>query len=135
MVLVEMEDMVLDGLDWTDGGVTGEAMANGFPWSGVLLVSIGEGDVGPLLHIIPRTITGGDVLGEWTSESGVIEMEGLAAALISGWREGAFTRVAEEVESKGAQVKNGLGACLIRFRGEAGNQGLEDGSNVDGPDA
>ena len=88
------------------------------------MISVGKGDIGPLLHIIPRTITGRDVLGKWAAEGGVIEIEGFAVALVSGRREGIFARVTEEVEGKGA--------CLIRVVGEAGGQGLEDG-DVDWP--
>ena len=47
---------------------------------------IGKGNVGPLLHIIPRAVTGRDALGEWAAEGGVIEMERFAAATVSGRR-------------------------------------------------
>ena len=133
MVLVKMVDMALDGSDRAEGGVAGEeAMAEGFPKSGVLLISVGEGDVSLMLHVIPRTITGRDALGKQAAESSVIEVEGLAVAPVSGRREGVFTRAAEEVEGKGAQVKDGLGTCLIGVMGETGDQGLEDG-DVDWP--
>ena len=109
MMLEEMLDTALDGTDGAEVRVTREAMAEGFPMSGVLLIGVGKGDVGPLLHIIPRTSTGGDVLEGWTAEHGVGETEGLAAATVGGGRQGIFARVAEEVEGKGAQVKDGLG--------------------------
>ena len=49
-------------MDGAEGVVTRETMAQGFPLTGVLLISIGKGDEGPLLHVIPGTVTGGDVL-------------------------------------------------------------------------
>ena len=133
IVLEEMLDVVLDGSDRTEGGVTGEAMAKGFPTSGVLLISVHKGDVGPLLHVIPRTGTGWDALEDRTAECGVIKMERLAPATVSGRRQGIFPRAAEEVEGKGAQVKDGLGPWMVRDVGEGCNQGLED-HDVNGPD-
>ena len=50
----------------------------------VLLIGVGKGDVGPLLHVIPRTRTGGDVLDGCMAEHCVGETERLAAATISG---------------------------------------------------
>ena len=64
VVLAEMVHMLLYGADGAKGVVAGETMAQGFPLSGVLLIGVGEGDEGPLLHVIPRVFTGGDVLGK-----------------------------------------------------------------------
>ena len=128
-----MLDPALDGLDRAEVGITGEAMAEGFPTSGVLLISVGKGDICPLLHIIPRTSTGRDPLEGWTAKHGVIKTEGLASATVSGGRQGIFPRAAEEVEGKGAQVKDGLGPQMVRGLGEGLNQGLKD-HDVDGPD-
>ena len=52
--------------------------------SAVLLVSVGKGDIGPLLHIMQRAVTGGDALGKGTAEGGVGQLEGLAAAMVGG---------------------------------------------------
>ena len=126
--------MALDSLDRAEGGIAGEAMAKGFPVSGVLLISVGtKGDIGPLLHVMPRTVTGWDVLGKQAAESGVIEMEGLALAMVGGGGQGIFPGVTEEVEGKGAQVKDGLGLQAVGVMGEAGDQGLKD-HDVDRPD-
>ena len=132
-MLAKMLHMVLDGSDRAEGGITEEAMVEGFPANGVLLIGVGEGNVGPLLHVIPRTVTGWDALDKQTAESCVIEMEGLALAMVSGGGEGIFPRAAEEVEGEGAQVRDSLGPWTIGVMGEAGDQGLKD-HDVDGPD-
>ena len=44
VVLAEMMHMALDGSNRTKDGVTGKAMAEGFPLSRVLLISVGKGD-------------------------------------------------------------------------------------------
>ena len=62
IVLEKMLDAALDGSDRAECGVAGDAMAKGFPMSGVLLISVGKGDVCPLLHVIPRTGTAWDAL-------------------------------------------------------------------------
>ena len=84
IILKEMLDMVLDGSDGAEGGVIREAMTKGLPTCAVLLIGVGKGDVGPLLHVIPRTHTGGDALEGHTAEHCVGETEGLAAATVSG---------------------------------------------------
>ena len=132
-MLEEMLDTALDGLDGAEVGVTGEAITKGLPVCAVLLISVGKGDVGPLLHVIPRTCTGRDALEGCTAEHCVGEMEGLAAATVSGGRQGVFPGSAEKVEGKGAQVKDGLGMGAVRGLGEGLNQGLKD-HDVDGPD-
>ena len=59
-------------------------MSKGLPTCAVLLIGVGKGDVGPLLHVIPRTLTGGDALDGHMAERCVGETERLAAATISG---------------------------------------------------
>ena len=59
-------------------------MSKGLPVRAVLLIGVGKGDVGPLLHIIPRTRTGGDALDGRMAEHCVGEMERLAVATVSG---------------------------------------------------
>ena len=59
-------------------------MSKGLPVCAVLLIGVGKGDIGPLLHVIPRTCTGGDALDGCMAECCVGEMERLAAAMISG---------------------------------------------------
>ena len=61
-MLEEVVDAALNGLDRAESGIARDAMTEGFRASGVLLIGVGKGDVGPLLHIIPRTSTGWDVL-------------------------------------------------------------------------
>ena len=91
IMLKEMCDTALDGSDRAKGGISGEAMAQSFPTSGVLLIGVGKGDVGPLLHIIPRTGTGWDVLEGQTAEGSVLKAEGLAPAMVSGWGQGIYS--------------------------------------------
>ena len=108
-------------------------MAECLPMSGVLLIGVGKGNVGPMLHIIPRTSVGGDALEEQAAKGGAIKMEGLTSAMDSGRRQGVLPWVAEEVEGKGAQVKNCLGPWAVGSMGEGLNEGSEDG-DVDRPD-
>ena len=80
----EMLDAALNGAYGAEGGVAGEAMSKGLPVHAVLLVGVSKGDVGPLLHVIPRTRTGGDALVGRMAECCVGETERLATATISG---------------------------------------------------
>ena len=107
-------------------------MSKSFSMGAVLLISVGEGCIGPLLHIMQRAVTGGDALDKGTAESGVSKAEGLTVAMIGSRREGVLTWVAEEEESKGGQVKDGLGLGLVLVLGKAHDEGMEDG-DVDGP--
>ena len=59
-------------------------MSKGLPARAVLLISVGKGDIGPLLHVIPRTHTGGDALDGRMAEHCVIETERLAVATVGG---------------------------------------------------
>ena len=134
MMLDKMLDTALDGADGAEVEVTREAMAEGFPMHAVLLIGVGKGDVGPLLHVMPRTHTGGDALEGRTVEGGVGEVEGLASTTVGGRRQAIFPGATEEVEGKGAQVKDGLGAGAVWGLGEGLDQGMKD-RDVDGPDA
>ena len=133
MVLEEVVNTTLDGADRAEGGIAGDAMAEGLPAGAVLLISVGERHVGPLLHVIPRTGICGDALDGGTAEGSVSEVEGLASATIGGRGEGVFPGSAEEIEGEGAQVQDGLGPWLVGGLGEGGDQGSEDG-DVDRPD-
>ena len=84
--------MMTEGLDGAEGHVAGHAMAKGFTMHTVLLVSVGEGDVGPSLHIMHRAVTGGDALDESAAECCVGKLERLTAAAVSGGGEGIFSR-------------------------------------------
>ena len=53
------------------------------------------------------------MLGKWATKGVVIEMKGLAMAMVSGGGESIFPGVADEIEGKGAQVENSLGTGLI----------------------
>ena len=107
-------------------------MSESFTTGAVLLISVGEGCIGPCLHVMQSTVTGRDALDKGTTEGSVSEVEGLAAAAIGSRGEGIFAWVAEEKESKGGQVEDGLGSGLVVVLGEAGDEGMEDG-DVDGP--
>ena len=94
-------NLVAEGMDGTEVDVTRHAMSKGFTTSSVLLISVGEGYVGPLLHVMQRAVTGGDALDKGTAKGGVGELEGLAMPTVGSRGEGILTRVAEEEESKG----------------------------------
>ena len=89
-----------EGVDGTEVNVTGHAMSKGFTTSAVLLIGVGEGDIGPLLHVMQRAVTGRDALDKGTVESCVGEPEGLATAAIGSRGEGILTWSAEEEEGK-----------------------------------
>ena len=94
-------DTVMESMDGAEGGVTRHAVSKGLTACAVLLVGVGKGDVGPLLHIIQRAVTGRDVLDKGTAEGGVGKLEGLATAMVGSRGEGILSRSAEEEESKG----------------------------------
>ena len=102
-------------------------MSKGFAMSAVLLVGVGKGDVGPLLHVMQGAVTGRDALDESTAEGGVDEPEGLAMATVSSRGEGILSWSAKNEESKGREIKDGLGMGLVVVLGEAGDEGMEDG--------
>ena len=67
-----------EGVDRTEVDVTGHAMLKGFTMSAVLLIGVGEGYVGPLLHIMQRAVTGGDALDKGTTKGCFSEAAGRA---------------------------------------------------------
>ena len=98
----------------------------------VLLISVGKGRVGPVLHIMQGAVVGRNVLDKGAAECSVSKVEGLAVAAVGSGREGILAWVAEEEESKGGQVEDGLGLGLVLVVDKACNEGAED-DNVDGP--
>ena len=60
-----------EGTDGAQVEVPGCAMTKGFPTGTVLLVSVGEGCVGPLLHVMQRAGNGRDALDKGTAEGSV----------------------------------------------------------------
>ena len=106
-------DVVPQRLHWAEGEVARQSLPKGFAARAILLVSVGEGDVGPSLHVMQRTVAGWDALDEGAAECGVGQAEGFAAAAIGGGGQGVLARSAEEEEGEGGEVENGLGAGLI----------------------
>ena len=51
-VLLEVQDLTLTSTNRAEGVITGESVSKGFAMCGILLVSVGKGDVNPCLHII-----------------------------------------------------------------------------------
>ena len=88
-----MFNAATEGMDGTEGGVTRHAMSKGLTMHAVLLVRVGKGYIGPLLHIMQRAVTGRDVLDEGTTEGGVSEPEGLATAMVGSRGEGVLSRL------------------------------------------
>ena len=107
-------------------------MSKSFPTGTVLLISVGKGCVGPLLHIMQGAVVGRNALDKGTAEGSVSKAKRLAAAAVGSRREGVLTQAAEEEESEGGQVEDGLGSGLFLVMGKARNKGMEDG-DVDGP--
>ena len=108
-------------------------MSKGFTMGTVLLVGVGEGRIGPLLHVMQRAGNGRDALDKGTAEGSVSQVERLAPAAVGGWRKGVLTGTAEEEKGEGTQVEDGLGAGLVLGMGEACNEGVEEDGDVDGP--
>ena len=121
-----------EGANGTEVDITGHAVSECFTMSAVLLIGVGEGDVGPLLHVMQRAVTGGDALDKSAAEGCVGEPEGLATATVSSRGEGILTQSAKEEESEGREVKDGLSLSLVLVLGKAGDEGMKDG-DVDGP--
>jgi hypothetical protein len=109
-------------------------MAKRLPASGVLLIGVGKGHVGSLLHVIQRTVTGRGTLDERAAEGGIHKTKWLATATISSRRESVFPRATEEVKGEHTEIKNRLGSGLVVREGEASHQRAENG-DVDGPDS
>ena len=99
-----MFNSVAEGVDGTKVNVTRHAVSKGFTTGAALLIGVGKGCVGPLLHIMQRAVTGGDALDKGTAKGCVGELEGLAVAMIGSRGEGIFAWSAKEEEGKGGQV-------------------------------
>ena len=106
--LTKVFNSVAEGVDGTEGGVTGCAMSKGLTMCAVLLVGVGKGYICPLLHVMQRAGIGRDVLDKGTAKGSVSEPEKLATATVSSRGEGILSRSAEEEEGKGSKVKDGL---------------------------
>ena len=102
---------------------------------GVLLVSVGEGDVHPCLHIMRGTAACcGSWLDSGTAEGGVLELEGFALSLLRGSRESILTRAAQEEEGDGTQVKDCVCSGGLRVVVELLGQRPEN-CDVNGPNS
>ena len=66
-------------------------MAEGFAACGVLLVSVGKGDIYPCLHIIRGTLGGASALYGGTAKGDVAQPEGGAASPFGGRGESVLT--------------------------------------------
>ena len=108
-------------------------MSECFPTGYILLISVGEGDVNPSLHVMQGTLCGGSMLDVCIAKGGVAEVGGLAAATVEGRRERVFAQITEEEEAKDTEVHDGLGLAWFWMFLESLFQGSENG-NVDRPD-
>ena len=90
-VLLEVDDSVLAGTNGAEGVVTGQSVAEGFAACGVLLVSIGKGDVNPCLHIIRGTLSSASMLYGGTAKGDIVQSEGGAASPFGGRGESVLT--------------------------------------------
>ena len=66
-----MFDAMMEGTDGAQVEVPGCAMTKGFPVGTVLLISVGEGHIGPLLHVMQKAGNGRDVLDKGAAEGSV----------------------------------------------------------------
>ena len=66
-------------------------MAEGFAACGVLLVSVGEGDVNPCLHVIQGTLGSASMLYSGTAKGDIMQSEGGAASPFGGQGESILT--------------------------------------------
>ena len=66
-------------------------MAEGFTVRGVLLVSVGKGDVNPCLHVIQGTLGSASTLYSGTAKGDVMQSEGGAASPVRGQGESVLT--------------------------------------------
>ena len=93
-MLLEVQDLMLSGMDGTEGVIAGESMSKGFATCSILLASVGEGDIHPCLHIIQGTFGSASALDRGTAEGDIAQSEGCAASLLRGRREGILTWLA-----------------------------------------
>ena len=90
-MLLEVQDSALAGTNGAEGVITRESMSEGFAVCGVLLVSVGKGDVNPCLHVIRGTLSGASALDGETAEGDITQSEGGAASLVEGKGESVLT--------------------------------------------
>ena len=90
-MLLEVQDLALAGTNGAEGVITGESVSKGFATCGILLVSVGKGDVNPCLHIIRGTLGGASALYGGTAEGDVMQLEGGAASPFGGRGESILT--------------------------------------------
>ena len=70
-VLLEVQDSMLASTDGAEGVIAGESVSEGFTMCGILLVSVGKGDIHPCLHIIQGTLDGACTLYDGTAEGDI----------------------------------------------------------------
>ena len=87
-MLLEVQDSMLASTDGAEGVVAGESMSKGFTMLSILLVSVGEGDIHPCLHVIRGTFGGASALDGGTAEGDITQSEGCAASSLGGRGEG-----------------------------------------------
>ena len=66
-------------------------MAKGFAMCGILLVSVGKGDINPCLHVIQGTLGGTSALYGGTAKGDVAQSEGGAVSPFGGQGESILT--------------------------------------------
>jgi hypothetical protein len=113
IVLTEVQNTMTSGQHGAEDRVPRESMAECLPVSGVLLIGVGKGHIGSLLHVIQRTVTSGGTLDERAAEGGVHEAKWLATAMVSSRRESVFPRATEEVKGEHTEVKDHLSSGLV----------------------
>ena len=89
-VVSEVEDSALGRVDGAESGVARAAVSEGFAAGCVLLVSVGETNVSPSLHVMRRAVGGRSPLDGGAAEGGIAEAERCAAAAVGGGGEGIF---------------------------------------------
>ena len=90
-VLLEVQDSALAGTNGAEGVITGESVSEGFAVCGILLVSVGKGDVNPCLHVVRGTLGSASALDGGTAEGDVAQSEGGAASPFRGRGESVLT--------------------------------------------
>ena len=91
---LEVQHLMLAGMDRAEDVITRESMSEGFTMCSILLVSVGEGDIHPCLHIIRGTLSGTHTLDVGTAEGDVSQSEGCAPSSLGGRGEGILTWLA-----------------------------------------
>ena len=93
-MLLEVQDLMLAGTDRAEDVVARESMSKGFAMRSILLVSVGEGDVHPCLHIMQGTVGSTSMWDIGTAEGDVSQLEWCALSLLGGRGEGILTWLA-----------------------------------------